>query len=122
MGWFRRRKKGRSPGGHAVSGLPTGTQIIHNPTKREREEKIGFAEESEFLERHGRHFHLIEGNNRIVIEMAHYVQIGRHGKGELVDERTLYVLPPETDLLEARRIGYKLLEMPHRSDSKEDPS
>jgi hypothetical protein len=98
MEWVRRTKKGRSPGEHSVSGLPTGTEIIHNPTRRERETTIGLPHESEILERHGRHFHLIEGSNRIVIEMAHYVEVRRDGQTELVDERTLYVLSPKTDL------------------------
>lgn len=106
------------PGEHWISGVPEGTEIIHNPTRQEREQTIGFPDESEFLERHGRHFHLIEGSNRIVIEMAHYVVVRRHGHEELVDERTLYVLPPGTDLLEARRIGYKLLERPRPSETE----
>jgi hypothetical protein len=110
------------PGEHWVSGVPEGTEIIHNPSSKEREETIGFPEESEFIERHGRRFHLIEGRNRIVIEMAHYVEVRRHGHEELVDERTLYVLPLGTELLEARRIGYKLLQLPHPSEAERDVS
>ena len=45
------------PGEHWVSGVPEGTEIIHNPTRQERERTIGFPDESEFLERHGMHFH-----------------------------------------------------------------
>jgi hypothetical protein len=110
------------PGEHWVSGIPEGTEIIHNPTPKEREATIGLPEESEFIERHGRHFQLLEGSNRTVIEMAHFVEVRSHGRSELIDERTLYVLPPETSLLEARRIGYRLLELSQRSSPKGGPS
>lgn len=108
--WLRRRKNERLPGEHAVSGRPTGTEIIHNPAPGELEAEVGFPEESELVERHGGRFHLIDGRDRIAIELGHFVERRGHGRPELVEDRTVYVLPEGTSLFEARRIGYHLLE------------
>ena len=115
---FSRRKKGRLPIGHAVSGVPTGTEIIHNPGPGELETEVGFPEESDLLERHGRRFHLIEGRDRIAIEWAHFVEPRGHGRPQLVHDRTVYVLPQGTSLWEARRIGYHLLDLGSEQEVK----
>jgi hypothetical protein len=94
--------------------LPEGTAVLHNPDERELHNSIGSPDESELLERHGRHFHLIEGSNRTIIEVTHFVE-RRHGllrKPQLEKETTVYLLPAGTPLLEARRIGYRLLQHP----------
>jgi hypothetical protein len=110
MVWFRRKKKGPVPGEHIVSGMPTGTGIIHNPVPGELETAVGFPEGSELLERNGGRFHLIDGHRRIAIELGRLVECREHGRPELVEDRTVYVLPEGTSLLEARRIGYHLLD------------
>jgi len=104
----------RPTSGEAQLDLPEGTAVIHNPDERKLQDSIGSPEESELLERHGRHFHLIEGSNRTVIEVTHFVQ-RRHGllgKPQLEEEKTVYLLPSGISLMEARRIGYRLLEHP----------
>lgn len=108
--WFMRKRNERLPGEHAVSGGGIGTEIIHNPAPGELEAEVGFPEESELLERHGGRFHLIDGHDRIAIELGHFVERREHGRPELVEDRTVYVLPEGTSLFEARRIGYHLLE------------
>jgi hypothetical protein len=108
--WFTRKKKGRVPGEHVVSGMPTGTEIIHNPAPGELEVEVGFSKESELLERHGGRIHLIDGHDRIAIELGCLVEHREHGRPELVEDHTVYVLPEGTSLFEARRIGYHLLE------------
>lgn len=110
MDWFLRKMGRRLPGEHWTSGVPEGTEIIHNPSHEELDSEVGFPEGSEPRERHGRHFHLIEGDRRIGIEVLHFVERREHGHPDLVEDRTLYVLPEETTLREARRIGYDLLE------------
>lgn len=104
-----RRKRDRSP----VSALPPGTEIIHNPTSEDLNDEVGFSEESELLERHGKHFHLIEGDKRIAIEVTLFVERREQGRPVLVEDRTAYVLPEGTSLMEARRLGYELLDRPH---------
>jgi hypothetical protein len=111
MMWFRRKRKERPSGEHAVSGLPKGTEVIHNPASGELETEVGFPEESDLLERHGRRFHLIEGRDRIAIECAHFVDRRVHGRPQLVQDQTVYVLPQGTSLMEARRIGYHPLDL-----------
>lgn len=112
MKWFTRRKKRkRAAGEHAASGVPTGTEIIHNPGPGVLDAEVGFPEESELLERHGRRFHLVQGLDRIAIEVVHFVERYEQGRPDLVEDRTVYVLPQGTSVLEARRIGYDLLEM-----------
>lgn len=94
--------------------LPAGTTVIHNPSAQEQDEAVGHPDDSELLERHGKRFHLIGGSQRMAIEVAHFVE-RREGllkKSELVEDRTIYVLPKGVDLLEARRIGYRLIESP----------
>lgn len=110
MTWFGRKKRDRAPGEHSVSGVPTGTEIIHNPASGELDTEVGFPQESELIERHGKRFHLVQGRNRIAIEVMHFVPRHEHGRPDLVRDRTVYVLPAETSLNEARRIGYDLLE------------
>lgn len=94
--------------------LPPGTTVIHNPSAKEQEEVVGHPDDSELLERHGKRFHLIGGSQRMAIEVIHFVE--RHKgllkKSELVEDRTIYVLPEGVDLMEARRIGYRLLDSP----------
>jgi hypothetical protein len=92
--------------------LPQGTEIIHNPSVRARDEAVGFPDGSELLERHGKHFHLIGGSRRMAIEVTHFFERskGVFKKKELVKDTTVYLLPEGTDLMEARRIGYRLLE------------
>jgi hypothetical protein len=107
---FRRDRSKRLPGEHAVSGGPTGTEIIHNPAPGELEAEVGFPEESELLERNGGRIHLRDGHDRIAIELGRLVERCEHGRPELVEDRTVYVLPEGTSLFEARRIGYHLLE------------
>jgi hypothetical protein len=99
------------PGTHATSGLPDGTQIIHNPSEADRDKRVGAAEGSELLGHHGRRFHLIEGSHRKAIEVTHFVLVRRRlfRRSELVLDRTLYVLPEETSTFEARRIGQDLV-------------
>lgn len=94
--------------------LPPGTTVIHNPSAKEQDEVVGHPDDSELLERHGKRFHLIGGSQRMAIEVIHFVE--RHKgllkKSELVEDRTIYVLPEGVDLMEARRIGYRLLDSP----------
>lgn len=92
--------------------LPEGTEVIRNPTGREEDEAVGFPDDSELLERHGKHFHLIGGSRRMAIEVIHFVERrkGVFEKKELLEDKTVYLLPEGTDLMEARRIGYRLLE------------
>ncbi|MFN2526973.1 MAG: hypothetical protein ABR505_12045 [Actinomycetota bacterium] len=93
-------------------GLPDGTAILRNPSEDELRDAAGFPEDSELLERHGRRFHLIEGRDRTILEMVHFVE-RRHGvlrKPQIEEDTTIYLLPKGTSLLEARRIGYDLLE------------
>jgi hypothetical protein len=90
--------------------MPTGTEIIHNPAPGELEVEVGFSKESELLERHGGRIHLIDGHDRIAIELGCLVEHREHGRPELVEDHTVYVLPEGTSLFEARRIGYHLLE------------
>jgi hypothetical protein len=105
----------KTPTGHEHHlELPEGTAVIRNPDEHELQDSIGSPDDSELLESHGRHFHLIEGSNRTVIEVTHFVE-RRHGllrKPQLEEEKTVYLLPSGTSLLEARRIGYRLLEHP----------
>jgi hypothetical protein len=49
---------------HPSLELPEGTAILRNPVEEDLGDAVGFPEDSELLERHGRHFHLIEGANR----------------------------------------------------------
>jgi hypothetical protein len=94
--------------------VPPGTAVIRNPSKEEFDKTVGFPEDSELLERHGRYFHLIEGRNRTVLEVTHFVE-RRHGllrRRQLEKERVVYLLPEGTTLLEARQVGYRLLEKP----------
>ncbi len=101
-------------GGEDHLELPSGTAVIHNPDERELQDAIGSPGDSELLERHGRRFHVIEGANRTIIELRHFVE-RRHGilgKKHLEEETTVYLLPEGTSLSEARRIGYRLLEQP----------
>lgn len=74
--------------------MPEGTEIIHNPTRQERDQTIGFPDESKFMERHGRHFHLIGGRNRIVIEMATTSKSGG------MDTRSSSMSGPSTSFLQ----------------------
>lgn len=95
-----------------LPGLPAGTEIIRNPSSREEYEAMGLPDDSELLERHGKHFHLIGGSHRMAIEVIHFVE---HHRGllkndELVEDKTIYLLPEGTSLLDARRMGYGLLE------------
>jgi hypothetical protein len=92
--------------------LPQGTEVIHNPSVKERDEAIGFPDDSELFERHGRHFQLVGGSRRMAIEVTHFFERrkGAFKKEELVKDTTVYLLPEGTDLTEARRIGYRLLE------------
>jgi hypothetical protein len=102
--------------------LPPGTSVVRNPSKEEFEETVGFPEDSELLERHGRYFHLIEGRNRTVLEVTHFVE-RTHGllrKRQLEKERVVYLLPEGTTLLEARQAGYRLLEKPTDDLSGDD--
>ena len=95
-----------------LPGLPPGTEILRNPSSDTMDEEVGFPDESEFIERHGRHFHLLGGSERMAIEVIHFVERrkGFFKQLELVEDKTVYVLPEGTDLMEARRIGYRLLE------------
>ena len=99
-------------GSQQKSELPPGTRVIHNPSAEEQDEVLGHPEDSELLERHGKRFHLIGRSRRMAIEVIRYVerQKGLLKKSELVEDRTIYMLPEGVDLMEARRIGYRLLE------------
>lgn len=103
-----------------LPGLPAGTEIIRNPSSKEEDAAVGFPDDSELLERHGKHFHLLGGSRRMAIEVIHFVE---HHKGllksdELVKDKTVYLLPEGTSLLDARRVGYRLLEeTPNKRDS-----
>jgi hypothetical protein len=92
--------------------LPPGTEILRNPTQTEEDQNVGFPVDSELIERHGKHFHLIGGSHRMAIEVIHFVERTRGllKKRELVEDKTVYLLPEEIDLMEARNIGYRLLE------------
>jgi hypothetical protein len=87
--WFRRNKKGRVPGEQIVLGMPTGTEIILNPGPGELEGEVGIPEESELLERNGGRIHLIDGHDRIAIELGRLVEYREHGRLELVEDRTV---------------------------------
>lgn len=106
------------PGERATSGVPEGTQIVHNATQADMDSRVGATEGSELLGHHGRRFHLIEGANRPAIEITHFVRVRRGflRRTELVLDRTLYVLPEGTTSSEARRIGYDLVQR-HPRDS-----
>lgn len=95
-----------------LTGLPPGTEILRNPGDPEEDEEVGFPDDSEFIERHGRHFHLIGGSQRMAIEVIHFVERkkGLFKQRELVEDKTVYLLPEGIDLLEARKIGYRLLD------------
>ena len=84
--------------------------MIHNPTSRELDRELGFPEESEVIERHGKRFHLIQGRDGTAIEIARFVETHGHSRPELVEDRAIYVLREGIDPDEARRIGYVLLE------------
>ena len=109
-----------SSGQHPSLELPEGTAILRNPVEEELRDAVGFPEDSELLERHGRHFHLIEGANRTILEVTHFVE-RRQGfldDPHLEEDKTVYLLPEGTSLLEARRIGYRLLERAPDSDGR----
>jgi hypothetical protein len=110
VGWFRRNTRELVLGEDTAPALPTGTRVIHNPTPRELDRELGFPEESEVIERHGKRFHLIQGRDRTAIEIARFVETHGHGRPKLVEDRTVYVLQAGIDLDEARRIGCALLE------------
>ena len=95
-----------------LTDLPAGTEILHNPSQTDEDQDVGFPDDSELIERHGKHFHLIGGSDRMAIEVIHFVERkkGLLKKRELVEDKTVYVLPEGTDLMEARMIGYRLLE------------
>lgn len=95
-----------------LPGLPPGTEILRNPVRGEEDESVGFPDESELIERHGKHFHLIGGSHRMAVEVIHFVERrkGFFKQRELVEDKTVYLLPEGTDLMEARKIGYRLLE------------
>ena len=96
----------------APAWLPEGTEVIRNPSGDQEYDSVGFPDESAVVERHGKHFHLIGGSRRMAIEVVHYVE-RRQGflkPPELEEDTTIYLLPVGTDLLEARRIGYRLLD------------
>lgn len=95
-----------------LAGLPPGTEILRNPGDSEEDEEVGFPDDSELVERHGRHFHLIGGSQRMAIELIHFVERrkGLFKKRELVEDKTVYLLPEGTGLMAARKIGYRLLE------------
>lgn len=48
----------------------------------------------------------------MAIEVTHFLERrkGVFKKKELVEDKTIYLLPEGTNLMEARRIGYRLLE------------
>ncbi|MEA2451984.1 MAG: hypothetical protein QOG04_694 [Actinomycetota bacterium] len=94
------------------TGLPPGTEILRNPSQTREDQDVGFPEESELIERHGKYFHLIGGSQRMAIEVIHFLERrkGLFKKRELVEQKTVYLLPEGIDLMEARKIGYRLLE------------
>jgi hypothetical protein len=104
---------------HPSLELPEGTAILRNPVEEDLGDAVGFPEDSELLERHGRHFHLIEGANRTILEVTHFVE-QRHGfhNPHLEQEKIVYLLPEGTSWLEARRIGYRLLARSPDSDGR----
>jgi hypothetical protein len=114
LGAMGERVQQKNEGNLAVedsfSGLPPGTEIIHYPTREQRDDRVGFPQDSELLERNGKHLHLIEGDKRIALEVMQFVNQRVHGHPEFVEHRTLYVFPESTSLIEAHRIGYELLE------------
>jgi hypothetical protein len=95
-----------------LRGLPPGTEILRKPSQSDEDQAVGFPEDSELIERHGKHFHLIGGSHRMAIEVIHFVERRRASfkKSELVEDKTVFLLPEGTELIEARRIGYRLLE------------
>lgn len=101
-----------APQSSRYPGLPPGTEILRNPSPDTMDEEVGFPDESELIERHSRHFHLLGGSERMAIEVIHFVERrkGFFKRLELVEDKTACVLPEGTDLMEARRIGYRLLE------------
>jgi hypothetical protein len=102
----------QSSSGASELGLPEGTEVIHNPSGEEEYDAVGFPDRSELDERHGKHFHLIGGSKRIAIEVVHFVERRRgfFRPPELEEDKTVYLLPVGTSYLEARRIGYRLLD------------
>jgi hypothetical protein len=110
VSWFRRNTRELVLAEDSAPALPTGTRVIHNPTSRELDHELGFPEESEVIERHGKRFHLIQGRDHTGIEIARFVETHGHGRPKLVEDRTFYVLQVGIDLDEARQIGYALLE------------
>jgi hypothetical protein len=101
-----------------LTGLPVGTEILRNPTQAQEDKDVGFPDDTELIERHGKHFHLIGGSHRMAIEVIHFVERreGSLKKLEQVEDKTVYLLPEGIDLMEARRIGYRLLD-----ESRVDP-
>jgi hypothetical protein len=98
-----------------LTGLPVGTEILRNPTQAQQDKDVGFPDDTELIGRHGKHFHLIGGSHRMAIEVIHFVE-RREGplkKLEQVEDKTVYLLPEGIDLMEARRIGYRLLDESH---------
>jgi hypothetical protein len=110
----QQNNEGTPAGEDSLSGLPPVTELIHNPTRDQRDDRVGFPEDSELLERHGKHLHLVEGDKHIALEVMHFVKQPVHDHPEFVEDRTLYVFPDSTSLVEARRIGYELLEKASR--------
>lgn len=95
-----------------LRGLPPGTEILRNPRQTDEDQDVGFPDNSELIERHGKHFHLIGGSHRMALEVIHFVERrkGLLRKRELVEDKTVYLLPEGTDLMAARQIGYRLLD------------
>lgn len=56
--------------------------MIRNPSWKKEDDAVGFPDDSELLERHGKHFHFIGGSRQMARELIHFVEHRKVSSGK----------------------------------------